>query len=252
MPGAEVGLQGQSEALDHPAWFVYLWRSGKGLDSHLLASLPVAAESFPDDAASLGWVGEGQLAICAPAYAGLEELNWRLITIETKRGGQTLVDDHLPARTPVVALDGVLFYCRQAGADHWELWAASPDGLAKRLLFKAPGSESLAVTDAHGGLLLLNRQYFNEDDSSLHNALLEVALTSLERWQVAGDSLASPRESGLIDLDAESPGAAKPRGRSDEGFIPDDGGAAGDRYKPRQREDDGGHESPPDLSLPGL
>jgi len=260
--GQAAGLRPASvaDAASAPAWELMLWRGSRSPVSKLLTSLPVASDSLPDDGASLAWLDDRQLAVCAPSYAGLDSLNWRLIVVETARGRQTLVADHLPPRSPVVAMDGCLFYCRQeASTGAWQLWACGTDGLDKRLLYRAEETHNLTLADAYSGKLLLNRQYFGEDGASLINDLLELALVPLAAWRISESNLRSPLAENYIDLD--SPEGPRPDNApaQENGFIPDKPGGASkdpaDRYRKRGgggNDGGGGDKEPPDLSLPGL
>lgn len=152
-----------------------------------------------------------------PNHVGL----FRLVTLGTRDGHVTLIEDHLPADLPIAADNGVLFYTLQEceGDDvRWGLWAASGDGLVKQRLWE-PDAETvyLSVEDAAGGRLLVNRQYFT-GDGQRPQLVSELREFSLE-----------PLTGGTVEIQLATPGPLPPvhsaTENPDSGQTPTTGGS---------------------------
>ncbi len=170
---------------------------------------------------------------------------FRLVEYEAKSGAEgRLIEDHLAADLPVHCMGGTLFYSRMAPGDDsasWQVWAASADGMHKRLLYSSEGAVYVSVEDAfEGRRLLLHRQYIEmaEGSPKLLGEVIELSLDALAPGMV---TLPEP-------VVAEG-AAVEPAPLEDgPGFIPD---------RPIQPlpdgdddEDGGGGNSLPPLQIP--
>lgn len=153
---------------------------------------------------------------------------FRIVTLDAGSGAVRLVEDRVQPYVTIAGGGGVLFYAlRHAGdgAESWELWVASTDGLLKRRLLLDSDAQYLGVLDAlDGQRVLVHRQYFTVVGNSveLHSELKEIALGTLAQTPGEGTGGAEslftpPGESG-----GASPSGAG--GSTAEGAAPPQGG----------------------------
>ncbi len=167
---------------------------------------------------------------------------FRLLVLNAATGTADVIEDHLPPDLPVVADQGVVFYTRQAWAGEvmrWEVWASSPDGLRKHLLYHTDDALYLAVEDARGGRrLLLNRQYLEVTGGKpeLHSELREVSLDPLT------DIGSAAEVQPLTSPEAEKPGDAAAASPDSPELFGEPGGQAA----PPAQHGDG----PPPITIP--
>ena len=133
-------------------------------------------------------------------YLGL----FRMVALNVGSGTTTLIEDRLPPYLPIAAGGNVVFYTTKQvdkeGAERWELWASSLDGLDKQLLYTTDDALYLSVEDqTQGRRLLVHRQYMSwlGGAAELHSELLEFSLDPLEGQDASlslpeGVSVATP------------------------------------------------------------
>jgi hypothetical protein len=117
---------------------------------------------------------------------------FRVVTLDATSGTVRVVEDRVDPYLTIAGGGGVLFYAlRYAGdgAESWELWVASVDGLLKRRLLLDSDARYLSVLDAlDGQRVLVHRQYFTVVGNSveLHSELKEIALGTLAQTPGGG------------------------------------------------------------------
>jgi len=136
----------------------------------------------------LHWVNDEQLAalVFMPELAGEgRRANFHglfKLVVLNDDGALDLVEDHLNGDLPFHASGGVLFYTRRAAVgdtQRWEVWAASADGMYKRLVWNSADPVYISLEDADAGnSLLLHVQTLkvSGDNVSLESKLLSLFL----------------------------------------------------------------------------
>lgn len=197
-------------------------------------------EAFPGVAGlvpQLSWVDAGHLAwqayVPIKGPDGSEYWLERLICGELSTGSQFVIADHLPRRAGWANDYAGVFYALHsseiaAGVQVWEAWAASADGLKKRLIWRGPALR-LEVCDAlDGQRVLLHRQYLAESgsDKLLHSELIEITLLEPKggSLKLGVDPLPRVPEA---DSDAAVPAAEVPKPESSESAPQDQDGGEG-------------------------
>lgn len=191
----------------------------------------------------LHWVTDKQLAalVFMPELAAEgKRANYhglfRLVTL-SEDGSLEMVEDHLNGDLPFHASGGLLFYTRRAAVgdnQRWEVWASSPDGMYKRLVWSSsdPVYISLEDADAAGSLLLhVQTLKISGDKVSLESRLLSLTLSK----PGSAASAARPAEAGE--------GGAGPLPE-----VPEESETTKAPQTPKQGQDSGG---PPPITMPG-
>lgn len=135
---------------------------------------------------------------------------FRVVTLDAESGAARLVEDRVEPYMTIAGGGGVLFYAlRHAGdgAESWELWVASTDGLLKRRLLLDSNARYLSVLDAlDGQRMLVHRQYFTvvRNSVELHSELKGIALGPLPQTPGEGPGGAE----SLFTLPGESGGGS--------------------------------------------